>query len=91
MRRPSALELFLMQVIVYFLLWLYDDYLASLASLILGCMFLLILLISLLVEKIESSKVPPWYYTYMAASFLAPLVTGILFLLIYGIPDWLTG
>ena len=89
MRRPSALELFLLQLILYFVLWLSNDYLATLASLIMGTIFLLVLLISLIVEKIERSKVPVWYYTYMAASFLAPLIAGLIFLIIYGLPDWL--
>ena len=79
MRRVSPLEIFLI-----------SDYLGSLLSAIFILTFLAILLLSLLVELIERSKVPRWYYWFMFVSVLAPLLVSALFLLLgWGNLSWL--
>lgn len=78
----------LIETVIYLALWLYNDYLASLLSLILGGICLALLIISLLVELIERSKVPRWYYYFMAASVLAPVVAGLVYYLISGELNW---
>lgn len=82
-------EIYLGELILYFLLWLWNDYLASLFSVIFGSIFILILIISLVVEWVERSGVPLWYFKFMIASILAPLTAAILYLLLHGPPQWM--
>jgi hypothetical protein len=82
-------EIFLGELLLYFLLWLWNDYLASLFSVIFGSIFLLILILSLIVEWVERSKVPGWYYKFMVASILAPLAAAVLYLFLHGELQWL--
>jgi len=89
MRRPSSIELLLFQLVIYFMLWLGNDYVATMISLVFAGIFFLILIISLMVEGVESSKVPRWYYGYMLVSTLAPIVSSGIYVLIYGMPDWM--
>ena len=84
-----ALEIFLIEVVIYLFLWLSNDYLASLLSVIIAAIFLLILLISLIVEWVERSKVPKLYYQFMAVSVIAPFVAALLFFLFGGEITWL--
>lgn len=89
MEKIRPLEILLAEIVLYFLLWLYDDYLATLLSLSFGGIFLVILLISLIVEWIERSKVPVWYYKFMAVSVLAPAITAGIYLFLSGGLGWL--
>jgi hypothetical protein len=91
MRRLSPLEVFLIQAAIYLLLWLGDDYTATLVSVAFGGIFLCIWLLSLVFELVEPSKVPKWYFRYMFASALAPMLVSAIFFWIYGVPDWITG
>ncbi len=89
MRKLSLLEVFLIEIVLYFLLWNIDDYLASMLSLIFGFIFLALLIISILVELVERSKVPRSYFTFMVISILAPIVAGIIMIVAKGGVDWL--
>ncbi len=89
MNKSRWLEVLLAQVIIYFLIWLFNDYLATILSLIFGSMCLLILIISIIVELIEPSKVPRWYFTTMTVSILAPLLAFGIFVIIGGELAWL--
>ncbi len=89
MRLLRPIELLLLELVIYLLLWLYNDYLASLLSIILGSICLLILIISLIVEAIERSKVPRWYYWFLAVSVLAPILGALIYLMISGELDWM--
>lgn len=89
MRTIRPVELFLIEMVIYLLLWLINDYLASLLSIILGTICLLILIISLIVEAIERSKVPRWYYFFLAMSVLAPVAAALIYLFISGGVDWM--
>lgn len=89
MEKIRPVEIFLVEVIIYFLLWLFNDYLATLLSISLGSIFLAILIISLIVEWIERSKVPIWYYKVMVVSILAPLLTAIVYLFFAGGVSWM--
>lgn len=81
-------EVFLIETVIYLVLWLVNDYLASMISLILACICLAILLLSLLIELVERSKVPRWYYFFMAASVLAPILSGLIYYFISGQLNW---
>ncbi|MDX1941282.1 MAG: hypothetical protein SFU99_12070 [Saprospiraceae bacterium] len=82
-------EILLIEVAIYVTLWIVNDYLATMLSLIFGSIFTLLLLISLVVEWIERSKVPRWYFTFMLVSALAPLIAAIIFLSISGGLEWM--
>ena len=85
------IELFLIQLVFYISLWLWNDYTATLVSIIFGTICLFVLVISLITEWIEPSKVPRWYFGMMVASILAPIVAAAIFVgFAYGQPDWLT-
>jgi hypothetical protein len=90
MQSKRLAEIFLAETIVYVLLWLTNDYLATLLSVVFAGIFLFILLISLLAEWIERSGVPRSYYGFMVVSILSPLLTAALMLAILGIPEWLS-
>ncbi len=89
MEKIRPIEILLAEVILYILLWLVNDYLATLLSLIFGSIFLLILITSIIVEIIEKSKVPRWYFFFMLMSVLAPILAAAIFLLISGGLEWM--
>ena len=82
--RLSLLEIFLLEVVVWLGLWLSNDYLATLLTLILVAIVLAVLLIALMAEAIERSKVPRRYFYVMALSILAPMVATALYIFIFG-------
>ncbi len=82
MSNRRVVEIFLAQVVVYLFLWVTNSYLALILSAIFAGICLLIFLVSLVVEAVERSRVPRWYYYFMIASTLAPLLAmGVYFLL----------
>ena len=89
MDKIRPLEILLGEMVIYILLWLFNDYLATLISLSLGGIFFFILLISLMVEWIERSKVPMWYYKFMVVSVLAPLISAGIYLFLSGGLSWM--
>jgi hypothetical protein len=91
MNKSKWLEVLLAEVVIYFLLWLYDDYLATILSVIFGTICLLILIVSIMVEIIEPSKVPRWYFTAMIASILAPAIALGIYFAVGGELSWLRG
>lgn len=89
MQRLRPIEILLAEVLLYLFLWVANDYLAAMLSLIFGSVFLLILLVSLVVEVVERSKVPKWYFTFMGLSVLAPIIAATLYALINKGLEWL--
>ncbi|GJM34863.1 MAG: hypothetical protein DHS20C18_38640 [Saprospiraceae bacterium] len=89
MQKLRAGELLLVEIIVYILLWIVNDYLASMLSLILAGICLMVLLFSLAAELIEKSNVPRWFFSMLVVSVLAPLIAAALFIGFSGPPSWL--
>ncbi len=89
MRKIRPVELLLIQIVIYFLLWLWDEYTATLLSLIWGGICLLILLTSLVVEWIEKSNVPKWYFSVLWVSVLAPIMAAVIYSGIVGGIKWM--
>ncbi|MCI5082373.1 MAG: hypothetical protein MRY78_11790 [Saprospiraceae bacterium] len=87
--RLRPIEIFLIQLVFYILLWLIDDYVAVYISLIFACICLFIFLIALAVELVERSRVPRSYYSVMLLSILAPVLASLLMLAIFGQPSWM--
>ncbi|MBV6439887.1 MAG: hypothetical protein DYG98_14600 [Haliscomenobacteraceae bacterium CHB4] len=82
--RWSLLEIFLLEIVVWLGIWLFNDYLATLLTLIIGAIVLAVLLIALIAEAIERSKVPRKYFYIMVLSIAAPIVAAALYLSIFG-------
>lgn len=80
----SIAEVFLLEFIGWFGLWLFNDYLATLLTLIIGAIVFAVLVIALISEAIERSKVPRRYFWVMAVSVLAPLLALGCYLLFFG-------
>jgi len=81
--RPSLLEIFLFQVIIWLGLWLLTDYVATLLTLAVGAIVLAVLVIAMLAELVERSKVPRRYFSIMALSLLAIIVAAGIYVSIF--------
>jgi len=81
---------FLIQIILYALLWFISEYTAFLICIIMTGICGGVLLFASIAELIERSKVPKSYFKWMVTLFLAPLLVLITFTVIYGGNfDWL--
>jgi len=74
----------MIQVLFYVLLWIWDSYIATLLSATFMTIAFFILVVSLIAELLERSKVPKIYFWGMAISVFTPLFTAILFLFLNG-------
>jgi hypothetical protein len=77
-------EIFLLETVVWLILWLLNDYMATLLTLIIGAIVLAVLLLALISEAIERSRVPRRYFYVMGLSVLAPLFAAILYQVLFG-------
>ena len=84
MRKLSLFELFLIELIIYLVIWFANDYLGTIVTIIFTTITFCILLISFIVEWIEPSKVQRSYYQIMGISILAPLVAAAIYIGIVG-------
>ncbi len=71
--------LILGQAVVYLSIWLWNEYVASYITLIFPLMILVILLLSLIADWIEPSRIPGWYYIVMIFSIIIPVLIGSVF------------
>ena len=84
------IELFLIQIIIYTLIYLFDPYVGFLVCLVLGCISIALLVLSLIFEIVDRSKVPKSYYFFMLNSALAAFLVLIAFsVFIHGTFDWM--
>lgn len=79
----------LIQIVVYLLIFLMNDYAGTLMSLILGSICFCVWAISWMVEWISPSKVKRAYYRFVLAGWVAPLLAFIAFTVAKGGLDWL--
>jgi len=85
----GLLEAFLIQVVLYAILWLASDYTATLVTILLPVIFFCLLLLAVVAELIQRSKVQKWYYWFMILSIIAPILTAAIFVFILGVDfDW---
>ena len=80
----SLLEIFLLEIAVWLALWLMDNYLATLLTLIITAIVFAVLVIALISEAIDRSKVPRKYFWIMGVSVLAPILSALIYLIIFG-------
>ena len=91
MQKIRPIEIFLMEFILFSLLWIWDDYIASMLTIVFTFIFFFILLISIMVEMVERSKVPKWYFIFMGVSIFAPIMAALVFIYFMGADfEWLT-
>jgi uncharacterized membrane protein HdeD (DUF308 family) len=86
----SMTEVFLIQAVFYIVVWMWNDHAATILTLSFAAIALFILVISLIAEVLDRSKVPRWYFWVMAISVLTPLIIGAFFLTLKnGTLDWM--
>jgi hypothetical protein len=89
-RRLNLTEIALIQAVLYLLLWMWNDFLATILSLSFSVIAFFVLLISLISELLERTKVPRAYFWLMIVSCLVPLFIGSFFMLLKkGTLDWM--
>ena len=90
MERLRPLEWFLAEMIILIGVWFLNDYIATYLSLVFGAICFAILVIALISEWIEPSKVPRSFFVTMAFSVLATiLASGVYLLINKGQLSWL--
>jgi hypothetical protein len=83
MFRRTSLEILLVQLIGYLIIYLWNDHIGYLLSIIIGSVVFVILMVSYIVEKVEPSKVPSSYFRVMWMLWLAPVLALLFFSLLY--------
>jgi hypothetical protein len=80
----------LIQSVVYAVIWLWNEYVASFLTLIFPSVILVVLILSKIADWIEPSRIPSWYYKVMIASiFIPPVIAAIFYFIYEGRIDWL--
>ena len=79
MKKNYVPEVALIDVIVFLSLWLWDEYIAFLLTLFFTAIAAGVLIISLIAELLERTKVPRNYFYWLAVSVCVPLVVAAIF------------
>ena len=82
--RLSLFEIFLLQTIAWLGIWLLNDYIAALLTLIIGAIVSVVLIIALIAEAIERSKVPGRYFQVMSLSILSIVASAVIYVTLLG-------
>ena len=82
-RSLSILEISLIQTILYSIIWLSNEYLATLLTFAMVPIFLGITFISWLSDLVEASRVGGKYYLGMMVSIVIPLLVAAFFVWVY--------
>ena len=82
--RLSLLEIFLLETVVWLGLWLLNDYVAALLTLIIGAIVFSVLIIALISEALERSKVPKMYFQVMALSVVSLVLAATIYVTLLG-------
>jgi hypothetical protein len=88
--RSHIPEIFLLQVIFYTGVWLWDEFVASYICIILPLLTAVILAISAIVDLIEPARIGRSYYLGMLVTVITPLlVMGFFYIIFDGEIAWL--
>ncbi len=79
-----ALEIFLVEVFILMLMWLFAPFWASLFTFIIPLIGLPILLIALIAEWLERTRISRMYFVLMLISILVPPLVAVLYSLLSG-------
>ncbi|HPG06251.1 MAG TPA: hypothetical protein P5275_10470 [Saprospiraceae bacterium] len=89
-QRLILLEVGIAEAILLIALWFLNEYAASLLSWIIPALCTGILVISLIVEWVERSSVPRWYYWLMVVTGMIPLLVFVFFFILQkGHLEWM--
>lgn len=87
-RSLSILEISLLQAILYSLIWLTNEYLATLLTFVMVPIFTGITFISWLSDRVEASRVGSKYYLMMLTCIITPILVAAFFIWVYdGVMD----
>lgn len=91
MKKNYILEVALVETVVFLLLWLWNPYIGFMLTLFFVGISFLVLVISLIAELIEKTKITRAYFWWMATSVLVPLIIAAFFVWTSGegIEDWM--
>jgi len=89
--RIGLIEIVLIQIVLYLLLWIADEFTASLLCVVIPVICFSVLVIALIAEWIEPSKVPKTFFMALGVSIVVPIVTLIGYFMIFGTFGWLEG
>lgn len=79
-----AIEIFLIEVVVFMALWLFLPFWASLLTFIIPMIGLPILLISLIAEWLERTRISRLYFVFLFISVLVPPLVAFVYSLLSG-------
>lgn len=82
--RLSIFEIFLLESVVWFGIWLTDEYIATLLTLIVGAIVFSVLTIALIAEWLDRSRVPRRYFWVMGVSVLSTIFSAALYAVVMG-------
>lgn len=77
-------EIFLIEIILYSFLWMWNEYVASYICLIFPVIIAVILLISWIADLLDPARIGPKYYLVMIVSVIAPIAVSAFFYFISG-------
>ena len=80
----SAVEIFLVEVVVFMALWLIIPFWASLLTFIIPMIGLPILLIALIAEWLERTRISRMYFVIMLISIIVPPLVALTYSLLSG-------
>ncbi len=83
-------EILILEGILLTLIWIFNDYLASLITFIFVPLIFAIMIVSFISEKIAHSNIPPTYFKMMWGLFLIPIVLFLVFSQLGGGLSWLS-
>lgn len=91
MKKNYILEVALTEAVIFLLLWLSSPYIAFMLTLFFAGIATFILLISLVSELLERTKITRAYFWWMGISILVPLLIAGIFVWTGGgsVEDWL--
>lgn len=81
-QRLILIEVAIFEAILLIFLWFISEYTATLLSWIIPVLCTGILIISLIVEWVERSKVPRWYYWLLVVMGITPILVFIFFFIL---------
>lgn len=84
-------EIILIELVGFLLLWVIDEYTASLLCIVIPIICLGVLVVALIAEWIEPSKVPRLFFSTLGVSIIIPLISLGIYFMIFGSLGWLEG
>jgi len=84
MKWITALEVFLVEVVVFMVLWLFAPFWASMFTFIIPMIGVPILLIAWIAELLERTRISRMYFVVMLISILVPPLVAVVYSLLSG-------